>query len=85
EVAGVPLLVVRQEDGTVRAFANVCRHRGARVVEEVCGNARSFRCPYHGWTYGSDGRLRAIPERAAVSGIDQSERALVPLPAEQRH
>ncbi len=85
EVAGVPVLVVRDEDGTVRAFANVCRHRGARVVEEACGNARSFRCPYHGWVYGSDGRLRAIPERAAFSGIDPRDRPLVPLPAEQRH
>lgn len=84
-VAGVPILVARQDDGTVRAFANVCRHRGARVVEEACGNGRSFRCPYHGWIYGSDGRLRAIPERAAFSGIDPGERGLVSLPAEQRH
>ncbi len=85
EVAGVPILVVRQEDRGIRAFANLWLHRGARVVEEACGKARSFRCPYHGWTYGSDGRLRAIPEKSAFSGIDPAERALVPLPAEERH
>lgn len=85
DVAGSPIVVARQHDGAVRAFVNVCRHRGARVVEEACGNARSFRCPYHGWTYEPDGRLRAIPERSAFSGVDAADRALIPLPSEERH
>src|SRR5437667_7513253 len=49
--AGVPILLVRRADGSLGAFLNVCRHRGARVVDG-CGNgARDFACPYHGWTY----------------------------------
>ena len=55
DYAGVPILLVRRADGSLGAFLNVCRHRGARVAEG-CGNgARSFSCPYHGWTYGLDG------------------------------
>lgn len=53
---GVPLLVVRGKDMKVRVFANTCRHRGA-LVAEGAGNCRAFRCPYHFWTYGLDGRL----------------------------
>src|SRR5262249_41452023 len=56
----VPVLLVRDEDGTARAFVNTCRHRGARLVEDsVC--ARSIQCPYHAWTYRLDGSLRAAP------------------------
>lgn len=85
EVAGLPLLVVRGRDGTLRAFVNLCRHRGARVVEARCGEARFFRCPYHGWTYGRDGALRAIPESEAFADVDPAERGLLPLPVEARH
>lgn len=53
---GVPLLVVRGKDMKVRVFANTCRHRGA-LVAEGAGNCKAFRCPYHFWTYGLDGRL----------------------------
>src|SRR5262249_51520320 len=51
EIAGEPNLVVRGEDGILRAFHNVCRHRGARVAIESCGHATKLRCRYHGWTY----------------------------------
>lgn len=85
EVAGLPILVVRQRDGSVRAFANLCRHRGARVVEQGCGSADRFRCPYHAWSYGLDGRLLAIPDHEAFVGVDRSSHGLVPLPAEERH
>jgi phenylpropionate dioxygenase-like ring-hydroxylating dioxygenase large terminal subunit len=58
----IPLLLVRQESGQVRAFVNVCRHRGARVVPEGSGSeARAFVCPYHAWTYRSDGALQGVP------------------------
>jgi choline monooxygenase len=57
---GVPLLVVRGKDMRVRVFANTCRHRGAKVAEGS-GNCKAFRCPYHFWTYGLDGRLIGAP------------------------
>ncbi len=81
--AGVPLLVVRGEDGVVRAFLNVCRHRGARVAEG-CGHERTFTCPYHGWTYGLDGRLRGIPDRRSFPGVELEQHGLVPLPVAER-
>jgi phenylpropionate dioxygenase-like ring-hydroxylating dioxygenase large terminal subunit len=58
---GEPLLIVRAQDGAVRALLNVCRHRGARVCTQESGHARGavFVCPYHAWSYGLDGRLRA--------------------------
>jgi phenylpropionate dioxygenase-like ring-hydroxylating dioxygenase large terminal subunit len=85
DLVGLPIVVVRQDDGSVRAFANLCRHRGARVVEEPYGAARSFRCPYHGWIYGTDGALRAITESSAFAGLDRAQRGLIPVPVEQRH
>lgn len=57
---GVPLLLVRGKDMKVRVFANTCRHRGA-LVAEGSGNCKAFRCPYHFWTYGLDGRLIGAP------------------------
>jgi len=53
------IILVRDADGAVRAHLNVCRHRGSRVCLENAGKARSFSCPYHGWTYSLDGSLRA--------------------------
>src|SRR3954468_17538682 len=60
EIAGVPVLLVRGREGKLRAFANICRHRGAPVASG-CGKARVFSCPYHGWTYALDGKLAGIP------------------------
>src|SRR5512143_2064227 len=57
ELDGEPLIVVRGRDGTLRAFYNVCRHRGTAVVEEPCGTAVRFQCPYHAWIYDLEGRL----------------------------
>jgi phenylpropionate dioxygenase-like ring-hydroxylating dioxygenase large terminal subunit len=59
-LGGEPVLVVRDEEGTLRAFSNVCRHRGA-VIAEGKGNARFQSCPYHGWTYDAQGRLLGTP------------------------
>src|SRR5690348_8854024 len=56
-MGGDPVLVVRQPDGSVKAFLNVCRHRGMRVCRAEEGNTRSFMCTYHGWTYDSAGKL----------------------------
>ncbi|MGA2129327.1 MAG: Rieske (2Fe-2S) protein, partial [Xanthobacteraceae bacterium] len=51
DYSGVPILLVRHEDGTLRAFLNVCRHRGARLADGCGKDARRFTCPYHAWTY----------------------------------
>jgi Rieske 2Fe-2S family protein len=66
ESGGEKLLVVRGDDGVLRALFNVCRHRGARLVEEPCGRLRgAIGCPYHAWTYGLDGRLLRVPRAEA--------------------
>jgi len=57
DVDGEPLLIVRGRDDTVRAFFNVCQHRGTAVVEEACGVAVRFQCPYHAWIYDLEGKL----------------------------
>ena len=85
DVAGVPVLVSRQEDGSVKAFLNVCRHRGSKVTFEECGHRRSFTCPYHGWSYRNDGRLSTIPYQDGFEGLDRTAMGLVELPAEERH
>jgi Rieske 2Fe-2S family protein len=59
ELASESVIIARGEDGALRAFANVCRHRGSRVCSTPSGNAKYFICPYHAWTYGLDGSLRA--------------------------
>src|SRR5215469_6327096 len=56
-----PVLVVRDTAGQVRAFLNVCRHRGNRLCRADAGNAATFTCAYHGWTYRNDGRLVGVP------------------------
>jgi phenylpropionate dioxygenase-like ring-hydroxylating dioxygenase large terminal subunit len=56
------VLVVRGDDDRVRAFHNVCQHRGRRLREEGCGHASMFQCPYHLWTYGRDGALTWVPD-----------------------
>lgn len=59
--AGMPLLLVQDAQGTVRAFHNVCRHRGTLLVDAPCAGKRVITCPYHAWAYGLDGRLRSRP------------------------
>jgi Rieske 2Fe-2S family protein len=79
EVAGESLLVVRGADRAVRAFYNVCRHRGTRVCEAPAGRlAGSVACPYHGWTYGLDGRLLGAPHMADTPSFDKNEYPLHP-------
>lgn len=81
---GVPMLVTRNNDGEVKAFYNVCRHRGAQVESKPCGKARTFSCPYHAWTYDLNGKLRGLPQAAAFGEIDKSKLGLVELPAFER-
>ena len=83
EVAGIPLVVVRGNDGQVRAFRNACRHRGMQVASGT-GCARAFVCRYHGWTYNLEGRLRHIPHEAGFPGFDKEAHPLVPVAATER-
>jgi phenylpropionate dioxygenase-like ring-hydroxylating dioxygenase large terminal subunit len=86
DASGVPILVTRDQSGTLRAFLNVCRHRGAKLVEEPCGSGRSmFACRYHGWRYSSEGKLRAVPHLPGFSELNREQRGLVPLPVAELH
>lgn len=74
------VLVVRGRDGALRAFLNICRHRGARLCTEPAGEVRrSLQCPYHAWTYALDGRLTAAPNLGALSAAERDGRGLVPV------
>ncbi|HEX6409960.1 MAG TPA: aromatic ring-hydroxylating dioxygenase subunit alpha [Sphingomicrobium sp.] len=75
---GVPLIISRDGNGRIHVMANVCRHRGTRLIEsgEVVSSKRII-CPYHAWTYGSDGGLMAIPRPECFPGIDKSDRPLM--------
>jgi nitrite reductase/ring-hydroxylating ferredoxin subunit len=84
ELAGVPVLTVRQADGGVKVFLNACRHRGAEVVASGCGHARRFACPYHAWTYDTSGTLVGVSGRSTFGEIDLDERGLTELPCAER-
>ena len=76
-----PVLVVRDSAGQVRAFLNVCRHRGNRLCRADAGNAASFTCAYHGWTYRNDGRLAGVPylKEAYHNELDRERWGLTPV------
>ena len=77
--AGESVIIVRDKGGEVRAFYNVCRHRGTRLCEEQCGHAAAIQCPYHAWTYGLDGRLVGAPHMDEVRGFKREEYSLQPV------
>lgn len=77
EVGAESVIVVRGSDGEVKAFANVCRHRGSLVCLAKSGSTRKFECPYHGWMYDIDGRL--IAARAMHEEFDKSSHGLHPV------
>lgn len=79
---GESVIVVRSQDGAVRAFTNVCRHRGSRLVDGSSGCAKKLVCPYHAWTYELDGRLSGLPDSASYPGIDKADHGLVPVALE---
>ncbi|MFW2851816.1 aromatic ring-hydroxylating oxygenase subunit alpha [Sphingomonas sp. TX0543] len=72
EVAGIPLLLVRGQDGVVRLFINSCTHRGTNVAVDPTGNAKRFVCPYHGWTFGQQGELIAVAAASDFGKVDKS-------------
>lgn len=80
EFFGESVAVVRTEDGGVRAFHNVCRHRAARLLDGPRGHCgRRITCPYHAWTYALDGRLVGVPNRDAFKGLDTQRHGLAAL------
>jgi choline monooxygenase len=81
DIAGEPILVTRANDGRLRAFSNVCRHRGAELCSAP-GSGNVIRCPYHGWTYTLDGALHGAPEFEGVAEWDRSQVRLPEFRAE---
>jgi phenylpropionate dioxygenase-like ring-hydroxylating dioxygenase large terminal subunit len=79
---GESILVVRGDDGAARAFANVCRHRGSRLVSGGSGCSRRLTCPYHAWTYALDGRLTGVPRKSEYPGLETSKLGLAPVELE---
>ena len=82
EYLGESVIVIRGDDGQVRAFANVCRHRGSRLVDGSSGCARVLTCPYHAWSYARDGRLVGVPHRSEYPDLRTGELGLVPIALE---
>jgi Rieske 2Fe-2S family protein len=77
DIARESAIIVRSTDGSIKAFANVCRHRGSLVCLEHKGNTRKFSCPYHGWKYDTEGKL--IAARSMPDDFDKSEYSLRPV------
>ncbi len=73
-----PVVVVRDRDDTLRAFLNVCRHRGSEIVQER-GRRETLQCPYHAWTYGLDGSLRSAPRSEREESFDPGQLGLRPV------
>ena len=90
-VAGRPVLLLRDGEGEVRAFHNVCRHRCLKLVDEPCNVGPAIQCPYHSWTYRLDGALHIAPyfggndPRAVPEGFERAEHGLLPVRAAVWH
>lgn len=84
QLAGRPVLVARGNDGEVRAFLNVCRHRGATVELRDRGRCKAFVCPYHAWTYRTDGTLAHVRHREGFPTLNAAESSLVRLSCLER-
>lgn len=84
QVMDTPVLLTRDGEGEVRAFLNVCRHRGAVVCSEGKGSARRFTCPYHGWNWNEEGTLVGVFGASVFGEIDRTQLGLTPLPVAER-
>jgi phenylpropionate dioxygenase-like ring-hydroxylating dioxygenase large terminal subunit len=79
EVSGFQFVIVKDRDGNINAFHNVCRHRAFPVVTEEKGTSRIFACKYHGWSYGLNGKLAKAPGYQDLNGFDKSKNGLLPI------
>ena len=84
DAVDTPVLITRGQDGKVRAFVNMCRHRGSQIMRAGTGNAKRFTCPYHAWTYDQTGALTAVFSEQDFGEVDRSCHNLVALPAAER-
>jgi len=84
DVLGIPVLMVRGDDGMMRAFINTCRHRGAPLCQLGAGQARRFTCPYHAWSYDERGTLVGMFGASTFGEVDRAELALKALPVAER-
>ncbi|MCG2633939.1 MAG: aromatic ring-hydroxylating dioxygenase subunit alpha [Gammaproteobacteria bacterium] len=82
EILQTSVIIVRGEDDVIRAFHNVCQHRGNRVVIDRSGNAKGFKCGFHGWTYGLDGELGYVPDEDQFFNLDKCKSGLRPIATE---
>lgn len=82
ERAGWPVLIVRGKDGVIRAFFNVCQHRGGALLRETSGTTRMLACKFHGWTYDLEGRLAFVPGEHDFPGLDRAAKPLHALRCE---
>lgn len=85
DTTGKPLLIVRQEDGSVKAFLNICRHRAARLCDEESGRKKVFVCPYHAWSFRRDGGLQSVPRPEGFCNVEKADLGLFEMPVEVRH
>jgi glycine betaine catabolism A len=72
-IANESIIVIRDSKFEIRAFFNVCRHRGSVLKEVACGHSSTIQCPYHAWTYGLDGRLIGAPHMDEVAGFEKAD------------
>ncbi|MND69891.1 Naphthalene 1,2-dioxygenase subunit alpha [compost metagenome] len=79
-----PLLLTRDEQGRLRGFLNVCKHRGTQLVGDAAGRNRVFVCPYHAWSYNPDGQLRGMPHGYGFEGVDRACLNLTEVPVAER-
>ncbi|MCR8923536.1 aromatic ring-hydroxylating dioxygenase subunit alpha [Dasania sp. GY-MA-18] len=79
DVGNDSAIICRHEDNSIHSFLNVCRHRGARVAEEQCGNKKAFVCPYHGWAYDTNGTLKRAREMEALENFSCDHYPLKPV------
>ena len=83
-VIDTPVLITRSQDNKVRAFLNVCRHRGSKVCEEGSGEKRNFICPYHAWTYNHEGKLIGMYGEKTFGDINKEDFGLIELQCFER-
>jgi phenylpropionate dioxygenase-like ring-hydroxylating dioxygenase large terminal subunit len=83
EYLGESVIVIRGDDREVRAFSNVCRHRGSRLVDGSGGCAKVLTCPYHAWSYSRDGKLVGVPHRNEYPGLETEKLGLFPVALEK--
>jgi len=83
DTPGGPIILVRGQDSQLRCFANYCRHRGSLLLKGQGNTGARIMCPYHAWSYFSDGRLYGCPDMADAEGFDRRENGLTPLHLDQ--